>query len=132
MSRNRNRRMPKTSDTACCPCASSADARHACVALLSFDAVPLAELFRLRLSEAAPSVAAFLEGTVIYTLSQQWDELLGVYVLKMFPVPYCSSSVKLECTADASADAQFRYVAVLLIVSAALQSYMEIGPMPYQ
>ena len=132
MSRNRNRRMPKTSDTACCPCASSADARHACVALLSFDAVPLAELFRLRLSEAAPSVAAFLEGTVIYTLSQQWDELLGVYVLKMFPVPYCSSSVKLECTAEASADAQFRYVAVLLIVSAALQSYMEIGPMPYQ
>ena len=34
-------------------------------------------------------IITFLEGTVVYALSKQWDDLMSTYFLKLHPVPYC-------------------------------------------
>ena len=101
------------------------------------DVRPLHTLVLERCVEAAKPVVSFLEGTVVYVLSQQWDDLLSTYLLRLHPLPYCGSQtavpgITLNCQAEAGADEQFRYVLTLLLVSALLQLYAEIGPLPYR
>jgi hypothetical protein len=83
------------------------------------------------LQAAAGPVAAFLEGIVVYALSQQWDDLLSAYLFRLQPIPYCSRQT-LHCDDPAPAAQQFRYVAGLLAVAAFLLCYAEVGPLPYQ
>lgn len=84
---------------------------------------------------AAAPIAAFLEGTVVYALSQQWDDLLAVYIFHLHQVPFCGAAADhnlLQCTAEASAAIQFRYVAMLVAVATTTQAYLEYGPLPYR
>jgi hypothetical protein len=84
-------------------------------------------------SAAAASVAAFLEGTVVYALSQQWDDLLSIYWLRLHPVPYCGGATTgLECTPEAPASRQLGYAIHLALVAALLQAFAEYGPLPYR
>ena len=36
---------------------------------------------------AAGPIVAFLEGTVVYALSQQWEDLLSTYLFRLHAVP---------------------------------------------
>ena len=47
---------------------------------------------------AAGATAAFLEGTAVYALSQQWEDLLSTYLLRLHAVPYCGVHL-LACSA---------------------------------
>ena len=125
-------------DESCCPCANDA---LACHAIASCNVQPVIQLYHSRVTHAARPVAAFLEGVVIYTLSQQWDDLISIYGLRLHPIPYCSDEAEpssgssadvLVCTSEAPARDQFRYTAFLLLITALLQSYAEVGPLPYR
>ena len=71
---------------------------------------------------AAGPIVAFLEGTVVYALSQQWEDLLSTYLFRLHAVPNCGEHLVLACSAEASAPRQFRYVAGLLATSALVQA----------
>ena len=80
---------------------------------------------------AAGPIVAFLEGTVVYALSQQWEDLLSTYLFRLHAVPNCGEHLVLACSAEASAPRQFQYVAGLLATSALVQTWAEVGPLPY-
>ena len=106
---------------------------------------------------AAGPIVAFLEGTVVYALSQQWEDLLSTYLFRLHAVPNCGEHLVLACSPEASAPRQFRYVAGLLATSALVQvsrlylpyisptsplylpnisialvqTWAEVGPLPY-
>ena len=71
---------------------------------------------------AAGPIVAFLEGTVVYALSQQWEDLLSTYLFRLHAVPNCGEHLVLACSPEASAPRQFRYVAGLLATSALVQA----------
>ena len=50
------------------------------------------------MNAALPAVEAFVMGTLIYVLSQQWYDLLGTYVVRLHPVPYCGYNGTRVCT----------------------------------
>ena len=79
---------------------------------------------------AAGPTAAFLEGTAVYALSQQWEDLLSTYLLRLHAAPYCGVHL-LACSVEASAARQFRYFAALLASTAFVQTWAEVGPLPY-
>ena len=101
-------------------------------------APPSADTWQSRCQAAAKPITAFLEGLVVYTLSQQWDDLMSIYMFRLHSFPYCGSSHVIgnathdapSCTAEAPASRQLLYVAVLLVLSALVQCYAEIGPLP--
>ena len=97
------------------------------------------------LQAAAGPVAAFLEGIVVYALSQQWDDLLSAYLFRLQPIPYCGAVAALEyseagavrlaarvqeCADPAPAAQQFHYVVGLIALAGFLLSYAEVGPLP--
>lgn len=43
-------------------------------------------------------IITFLEGTVVYALSKQWDDLMSTYFFKLHLVPYCGVE-HLACSA---------------------------------
>ena len=101
----------------------------------------MAKLCQERASAAAGSIASFVEGIVLYVLSQQWDDLLSIYVFRLHPVPNCGTRHVLDahhwheapaCTAESPVATQLSYVAGLVAVAAALQTCVEIGPLPYR
>ena len=47
---------------------------------------------------ARDRIVAFLEGTVIYALSKQWEDLMSMYMLGLHAVPYCGVEL-LACSA---------------------------------
>ena len=114
----------------CCPCTAEATlalgALHGCPP----NTVPARQLLLERVALAAGPTAAFLKGTAVYALSQQWEDLLSTYLLRLHAVPYCGVQL-LDCSAEASASRQFRYVAALLASTAFLQTWAEMGPLPY-
>ena len=64
-------------------------------------------------------VGVFVDGTIAYTLSKTWDDMLAVFVLRLHPVPYCGSSDgRMPCTANADATTQFTYALLLLLPTA--------------
>jgi hypothetical protein len=67
-------------------------------------------------AEQAPVVLIFLDGTLIYAMSQQWDDLLSIYTFRLRPLPYCSFT-QLDCTKDAEASSQFLYAVCLVLVA---------------
>lgn len=125
---------PPVEDDRCCP----TDLSLAVGAITSCPPrlLPAALLIQERAAAAATDISSFIEGTVIYVLSQQWDDLISIYLLRLHSVPFCGSNHRTHtapnCTPEASAATQLRYVGGLLLVSAALQSYAEIGAMPYR
>lgn len=55
-------------------------------------------MFSTQVALAAGPTAAFLEGTAVYALSQQWEDLLSTYLLRLHAVPYCGVHL-LACSA---------------------------------
>ena len=120
-------RLDEVTDEACCSCTPDAIRQ---LSRCPPNAGPACAIVRQQAAVAAKPITSFLEGTVIYALSQQWDDLLSIYLLRLHTVPYCGSS-HVACTPEAAAPAQFSYVATLVAVSAVVTTYAEIGALPY-
>ena len=68
------------------------------------------------------SVGSFVDGTLAYTLSKTWHDLITAYLVPLNPVPYCDPEADgISCT-PAGSRAKFLY-AVLLLLPAALVKY---------
>ena len=109
----------------CCPCSTEATLALGALRGCPPDAGPARQLVLERVALAAGSTATFLEGTAVYALSKQWEDLLATYLLRLHAAPYCGVEL-LECSAEASAARQFRYVAALLASTALLQTWSEV------
>ena len=42
-----------------------------------------------RLTARLPLVKAFLDSTVTYILSREWQDLLSIYLFRLHPLPHC-------------------------------------------
>ena len=80
---------------------------------------------RRRLHETSPAVGNFINGTLLYVLSRQWQDLLATNVFHLHPLPFCDTrpvnTSRLPCTPEASSGAQLRFAAGLLCVAAVVQ-----------
>ena len=57
------------------------------------------------MEQARDSWLAFLEGTVVYALSKQWEDLMSMFMLKLHAVPYCGVEL-LACSAHVEVPVQ--------------------------
>ena len=85
---------------------------------------PFPHLHR-RLHDTSLAVGTFINGTLLYVLSRQWQDLLAVNVLHLHPLPFCdtahANSSQLPCTPEAPSGVQFIFAASLLCVAAVVQ-----------
>jgi hypothetical protein len=121
-------------ETKCCDVSDAAcEAFHGCGRA---DCRPAFEFLTERAKDAAKPIAAFLEGTIVYTVSKQWDDLLSIYVFGLHQRPYCGDDddahAHHHCHPEGSSSAQFAYSATLLLLTSALQAWAEYGPLPYR
>ena len=74
------------------------------------------------LSPAFPEIAVggFFDGTIAYSLSKTWHDLITAWLIPLHPRPFCEAE---GCIMPASAAAQFRYAFLLLIPAAALKHF---------
>ena len=93
----------------------------------------LLDIVRARIHSQLPIVKGFLDTTVTYVLSREWQDLLSVYIFRLHPLPHCSDQVGYqifgwvsraavstdpECTSDAPVEQQAVYALGLLIACA--------------
>lgn len=92
---------------------------------------------RDRIHSALPLVKGFLDMTVTYVLSREWQDLLSIYIFRLHPLPHCTSAVRYsflgfvsragtanvgpDCEAEASAIKQTQFALVLLMGAAMVQ-----------
>ena len=65
------------------------------------------------------AVGSFVDGTLAYTLSKIWYDLISTYILGLHPEPFCELDD--SCTPEASASLKFRFALALLPLLALLK-----------
>ena len=65
------------------------------------------------------SVGAFIDGTISYTLSKTWYDLITAYIFGLSPVPYCRPETEPRGCHTANASIKFAYAFLLLLPTAA-------------
>lgn len=73
------------------------------------------------LAAAQPSVEKFLLGTAVYVLSQQWFDLLTMYIFALRALPYCKNPVTRPCAPEAVWTVQLAFACGLLATLAVLE-----------
>ena len=66
-----------------------------------------------RMRSAIASIGSFVDGTVAYTLSKTWHDLLSTFVFGLHPMPFCGGAEGdlLPCTPPAPSSMLFAYAA---------------------
>ena len=74
----------------CCPFASPS-VNLACMALLrERNAAPLREVWRSSIERTLPTLATFIDGTIVWIVSQQWWDLFSIYIVRFRNRPFCA------------------------------------------
>ena len=77
---------------------------------------------RQRLHVTSPAVGAFINGTALYILSREWQDLIATNLFRLHPLPFCrAGSSWLPCTPEASASVQARFAVGMLVAGAVVQ-----------
>ena len=76
---------------------------------------------RASMASALPGVESFLQGTIVYVLSQQWYDLLSTYLFRLHPVPYCANPATRPCRPEAAWGVQAAWAAGLLVTMAVVE-----------
>ena len=66
------------------------------------------------------AVGGFADGTISYTLSNTWHDLITSFCIPMHPRPFCTGS---GCIAPSSASVQFQYAFWVLFPAATLKHF---------
>eukprot|EP00966_Prymnesium_polylepis_P068505 1591522-Prymnesium_polylepis.1 len=69
---------------------------------------------------ASTPVADLLEDTVLFVLAKEWADLLGIYLFRLHPSPFCD-----ECAPEAAAALKRVAALKLLLVAAVLKRVAE-------
>ncbi|KAL1510939.1 hypothetical protein AB1Y20_005767 [Prymnesium parvum] len=87
------------------------------------------ELALTKAANAAPALANFIDGTIMFTLSKMWSEMLAINVAGIKPVMNCNEVG--SCTPAAGADVRLLYVAALLVSLGLVKHLAEESPLQH-
>ena len=73
------------------------------------------------MAAALPDVEAFVLGTLIYVLSQQWYDLFSIYFFRLHPVFYCDNAATRPCSPEAPWTAQALFAILFLCALSLLE-----------
>ncbi len=72
----------------CCPFASP-PANRALLRAVNCELAPCRRICFAALVAAAPSIHAFMDGTIVYVTSQNWWDLISIYLIRLRDRPFC-------------------------------------------
>ena len=75
--------------------------------------------------ENVKTVAGFLEGAAVFTISRMWADLISAFVLHLSSVPYCGGFVAEECSGTAPSSALFLYAVCTLPIAGLCKHLVE-------
>ena len=75
-----------------------------------------------RIQASMPSLARFVDGTVLYILSREWHDIFSIQLLRLHPLPFCDEDAShLPCTQEAPSIVQAKFALSVLVVASVLQ-----------